>query len=260
MFESIDWKILWDISDPDEFPELFTLFILQVCCIGCPKKVPSSKKPNSNITKLSRKKRKIQKFLTNVEENPYAPEKQVASLKRKLALVHYDIRDAVNADLQLQAVNKMKTNPEYFFSYSKKFSKKKRNISMLFDQHNQACVQPEEIANIPQRQFTSVFSDPSKTDIPSATEIQTPEIPHLFTDDVLHSTPNDISMAIDEIDSSAASGPDEIPAILLKNCKHTLAIPIHLMWQESLSSGAVPAFYKNVSCFPSLQERKSCFS
>ena len=72
-------------------------------------------------------------------------------MQRKLALVHYDIRDAVNADLQfqeMQAVNKMKTNPKYFFSYSKKFSKKKRNISMLFDQHNQVCVQPEEIANI----------------------------------------------------------------------------------------------------------------
>ena len=44
LFKSIDWKILWDISDPDEFPELFTLVILQVCCIGCPKKFPSSKK------------------------------------------------------------------------------------------------------------------------------------------------------------------------------------------------------------------------
>ena len=107
------------------------------------------------------------------------------------------------------------------------------------------CVQPEEIANILQQQFTSVFIDPSKTDIPSATEFQTPEIPHLFTDGMLHFSPNDISMAIDEIYSSAASGPDEIPAILLKNCKHTLAISIHLMWQESLSSGAVPAFYKS---------------
>ena len=66
------------------------------------------------------------------------------------------------------------------------------------------CVQPEEIANILQQQFTSVFSDPSKIDIPSATEFQTPEIPHLFTDDMLHFSPNDISMAIDEIDSSEA--------------------------------------------------------
>ena len=157
------------------------------------------------------------------------------------------------ADLQfqeMQAVNKMKTNPKYFSSYSMKFSKKKRNISMLFDQHNQVCVQAEEIANILQQQFTSVFSDPSKTNIPSATKFQTPEIPHLFTDDMLHFSPNDISMAINEIDSYAASGPDEIPAILLKNCKHTMAIPIHLMWQESLSSGAVPTFYKTSHVSP----------
>ena len=94
------------------------------------------------------------------------------ALERKLLLAHANIHDAVNKDLQyreMQAVNKIHSNPKYFFSYAKKFSKQKHNISMLFDENKNIATCPKKIANILQRQFNSVFSDPSKTEIESAT-------------------------------------------------------------------------------------------
>ena len=53
-------------------------------------------------------------------------------------------------------------------------------------------------------------------------------------------TIDDIIAAIDKIDQNAASGPDEMPATLLKNCKNSIAIPIHLIWSHSLTNGYVP--------------------
>ena len=47
------------------------------------------------------------------------------SIKRKLALVSYDLKEAIanNADYQeLKAVKKIKTNPKFFYSYAKSFS------------------------------------------------------------------------------------------------------------------------------------------
>ena len=35
-----------------------------------------------------------------------------------------------------------------------------------------------------------------------------------------------------------------MPAKLLKNCKNSIAIPIHLIWSHSLANGYVPASYK----------------
>ena len=56
--------------------------------------------------------------------------------------------------------------------------------------------------------------------------------------------------AIDDVKPNAASGPDEIPVILLKNCKEALAEPIHRIWSASLASGTVPSFYKTSYVFP----------
>ncbi len=101
------------------------------------------------------------------------------------AFIHYDIRDAVHQERQYreeQAVSKVKTNPKYFYSYAKKFPKAKRSISMLFESDNNICHDPGRIANILQKQFTSVFSDPSATDL-SCDDIDVPHLRSPFTDE-----------------------------------------------------------------------------
>ena len=104
--------------------------------LGCPKKTPPSKKGNKGLRILARKKRKIQKALDKAEANPLSPESQLQSLRKKLALIHYSICDAIvdeNLFREEQAVGKIKTNPKYFYSYAKRYSKQKQSISMLFD-------------------------------------------------------------------------------------------------------------------------------
>ena len=120
---------------------------------------------------------------------------------------------------------------------------------MLFDENGEIIPNPNDIANLLQKQFLSVFSDPTKTTIDKAT-FPSPLIKHPLTDDILEFTNTDIIEAIDDVKPNAASGPDEIPVILLKNCKEALAEPIHLICSASLASGTVPSFYKTSYVFP----------
>ena len=246
MIESVDWESLWETSDQENFPELFTQTVLTVCKICCPRKIPPKSKPKSLVRVPSRKKRKLQTELHAAENDALCPEARLKSLRNKLALTHIEIRDAINKTLEhreAKAAEKVKTNPKYFYSYAKKFSKKKSNISMLFDEHHVTRTHPKEIADLLQKQFLSVFSNPSKTNI-NVANFSTPDIIHPFTEDKLEFSLSDVIDAIDEIKPGASSGPDEIPVSLLKNCKEAMAKPIHLIWSKSLASGEVSSFYK----------------
>ena len=114
MISSVDWTELWDLSENiDEFVELFTLTILQICEICCTKKVACRKKTNHLLNILNRKRRKLQSRLKSAEENPRCQTTQITSLQNKLALIHVDIRDAINSDLlyrEQQAVGKIREN------------------------------------------------------------------------------------------------------------------------------------------------------
>ena len=210
-------------------------------------KTPPSKKGNKALRILSRKKRKIQKALDKAEANPLSPESQLQSLRKKLALIHYSIRDAIvdeNLFKEEQAVGKIKTNPKYFYSYAKRYSKQKQSLSMLFDKDGNIHTKSKEIANILQDQFTSVFSNPLDTNLASA-EFSTPPVQHPFSDSNISFSETDIIEAIDEIKPYASPGPDEIPTVLLSNYKHAVAKPIYLIWSMSLKSGNVPSCYKS---------------
>ena len=136
MIASVKWAEILESCSKDDIPELFTETLLQVCQAGCPRKVPPKNKTSSSVRIPSRRKRNLQAQLNEAVNNPYSPLTHIESLKRKLALAHIDIRDAINQDLlyrEQQAVSKVKENPKYFYSYAKKFSKKKSNISLLYD-------------------------------------------------------------------------------------------------------------------------------
>ena len=94
-----------------------------------------------------------------------------------------------------------------------------------------------------------MFSDPSKTDISAAT-FKAPHISHPFTEDLLEFTISDVIEAIGEIKSSAAAGPDEVPAHLLRACKNSLAAPIHMFWSLSMEIEKVSQFYKDSNISP----------
>ena len=96
------------------------------------------------------------------------------------------------------------------------------------------------MANILQQQYVSVFSDPNSPDV------NYNDLP-LATDECLDNfsfTPTDIEDAIDEMAKHSSCGNDDIPAFILKECKHSLSYPIHKYWSESLISSQISPRYK----------------
>ena len=155
-----------------------------------------------------------------------------------------EIKEAIVHHLEQgerRAVEKIKANPKYFFSYAKSFSKVRQNISSLLNGNQELATDRKELANILQQQFSSVYSDPNCPDV-SAPTFTVPPVIRSDTEVVLRQ--DCIEEAISEIKLDSASGPDGIPAILLKRCAASLSLPIYLLWSESMSSGIVPSYYK----------------
>ena len=120
---------------------------------------------------------------------------------------------------------------------------------MVFDYDGEIQTDPKKIADILQQQFSSVFSDPNCPDVKDPV-FPPPEIskPSRFQEFVLKE--EDIISAIAKIPKDSTSGPDGIPAILLKNYAKELAYPIKLIWSESFHLGIVPQFYKDTCITP----------
>ena len=137
-----------------------------------------------------------------------------------------------------KAVNAIKENAKYFFSYAKRKSKVKTKIGPLLNKETKEMTNNStEMAEVLVNQYSSVFSKPSTE--PPEIEESTQAINNIAI------TPDEIIEAIEELRLNAASGPDGIPAILLKKCKTTLAETLSTFWNKCMEVGIIPASLKS---------------
>ena len=113
---------------------------------------------------------------------------------------------------------------------------------MLINKNDEVVTDSEEISNIFQEQFSSVFSDRCSPHVQSPS-FSHPSISNPMTDDGFNISKDDILSAIGELKSDSAAGPDGIPVVLLKKCAAELCQPLQLLWSESFQTGKVPSFY-----------------
>ena len=255
----VDWDDMSDLchdddADGNSFIELLRLTVLQVCAICSPKKlrdtVPNKAKTEHSRKRyiLNRKRRKLNAQLQALKScNPSSL--KIKQLEDQISLLHFDIKDSHNAENLHQeklAVSKVVTNPKFFFSYAKRFSKLKSNIGPLYNSDS-LTNNPSEMADILQKQYQSVFSNPAKQEkkLPDSTDSSSKSS---IAD--IEFSQEDIQNAIDEIDRDAATTENDIPALVLKECKSTLSYPICLIWKKSFDSGIVPSNMKIQSINP----------
>ena len=250
MLSDIDWNVLRGHCSFEEFPILFTDTLLQICQICVPQKKINSGRPKAFNALRRKKKRVLARYNALLSKDNSNPE-HVATIKSKLALICYDIKDEINKNLDQKealAVSRIKTNPKYFYSYAKSLSKIKSSISMLFSTDGTIINDPSKMADILQDQFTSVFSNPNDPNV-KPPDFESPPI-EATNGLEFYISDEHIIAAINNISSNAASGPDGIPAVLLKSCPRELCTPIKLIWAESFAKGDIPSFYKQACISP----------
>ena len=246
----VDWDALYELCNNDpggnEFVELTRLTVLQACLLNSPKKLPNqnSGKPKTEHSRnrfvLNRKRRKLTAQLAALESrNPSSP--KIRTIQDEIDLIHFHIKETYNAEHLRQekiAVTKIIENPKFFFSYAKRFAKQKSNIGPLL-KDDILSNDPLEMANILQQQYKSVFSDPSST-----AKIVPEESPTSASLDDIPFTTSDIEDAIDEINRNSSTTDNDIPTVVLKECKSNLSYPIFLIWQSSFQSEVIPSDLK----------------
>lgn len=251
----VDWNELRDLCSPDDddddgssFAELVRLTTLQVCYEHTPRKIQPQADKKLTISKdrriLYRKKRKLKARLAClISQNPDST--CIPSIREEINLTAYGIQQQIQSELyqrEQKAVSCVKSNPRYFFSYAKRFSKLKSNIGPLRAKDTGALTRdPKQMAECLQDQYASVFSDPNA-------ETKKDTTLNLTATDSTTSTfqfsLEDIIEAINEMDENSATSDGDIPARIIKACKGSLAQALLLIWRPSLKTGTIPQVYK----------------
>ena len=250
--QSVNWDELKAICPEQEFPELFRLTVLQICEIHVPIKTDKKHyKPLNKFVKertiLNRKRRRFNARLQaakSIEHNKH----NITKIEEELSEVIVKIKDCIKNEKledERRAIDTIRENPKYFYSYSKKHSKKKSTVGPLIDKDNKLHQDPKQMANMLQDQYSSVFSDPdSKTnhccDHTSLNSIL----------DDIDFTCEDITAAIKEIGEFSAGGTNDIPSFILKNCAEELSYPIMLIWKDSMNSSYISPSFKAQTITP----------
>jgi hypothetical protein len=192
---------------------------------------------------LMRKRRKITLKLKNAQSS-VTKEK----LERKLTNIELALQNSHQNSMSMQemkAINAIKTNPKYFYSYAKKFSKTKSKIGPLLDENNEYTSSSKKMADILSKQYQSVFSEP----MPQSIYTNAANVTNNLIEDI-NFDEEDIINAIDEFSTNSSSGPDGLATILLKKCKRSVSKPLFLLWRSCLDEGITPEMLKIAHIIP----------
>ena len=253
-FEKTDWsEVLGDPEHTDT--EQMMQNLIQKCAKESQNFIPERKTTEKRKTsRIPRVRRNLMRRRTKVNKKLSTP--VTPSQKEKLTNELIDIErnlqnsyKAENSEMEQKAVEAIKKNSKYFFSYARKFSKVTVGIGPLIDAAATIVSCPLKMAEMLKEQYSKVFSTPKEP-------LQQPQ--QIFTDQNWNEpelsdfdfSVDDLIEAISEISPTAAAGPDRFPAVLLKKCKEELAKPLYIIWRQSLDTGQVPQILKTAHIIP----------
>ena len=207
-----------------------------------------SKVPKHRRAMMRKRTRLKKRYLSTKSENSRQNLFQkLITIEKDLQKSHSDQRDYD----EKRAIEKIKTNPKFFYSIAKKFSKVKIGVGPLLNTAKTLIAAPLAMAEILSEQYSSVFSTPSQQNL-SPSHIfpdEDVEDPQPCIQDIAFNS-DQLAEAMNELSTNAAPGPDGFPSILLKKCRFALAPPLSVIWQQSLVDGEIPAVCKSATITP----------
>ena len=231
-----DWEEILRDKQPTEI-----LDILYEKLLNCTESnVPLRQQPKNN--QLSRSQRE-RNNLTRKRRRINKQYQKATSVGKKTKLYN----ELINIEIKLQklannsaqykekkACEAIQSNSKFFFSYANQKRKVKTSIGPLLNKATKnMTTDSKEMAELLADQYDSVFSKPSPEP-----QFLNPNVSQTIQE--INITPEEIIDAIKELRPSSASGPDGVPAILLRNCSTELALPLSILWREIFRSSNIP--------------------
>ena len=123
----------------------------------------------------------------------------------------------------------------------------KQTIGPLKGTNNDLISEDQEIAEILNTYFCSVFTEEINEEIPQ---------PHIFLEDqnkflsAILISEEDVTQAIDKLKVNKSPGPESIYPRVLKECKNNLVKPLVYIFNKSLETGEIPNEFKLANVTP----------
>ena len=136
------------------------------------------------------------------------------------------------------AIDRIKSDPNYFFQICKKFSKTGTEIGPLQDSHGDLVNDIKLMSDLLLNQFSSVFT------IPSANHVISDVTSFFYADEhsnlnlkpkltTINFTKEDVESAIKSLKINSAPGPDGMTGELLMNCASVISGPLSALFTKS---------------------------
>ena len=246
----VNWEQKYTtITDPVDKLDKYAKICESIAVKHTPKKKIAKLAGKSKIPRdrkiLMRRRRKVVNQLAK-HQTPTLRRK----LSRELIEIEMKLQDSFilyNTIQENKAIESIKRNPKYFFTYVKKFSKNKPSVGPLLNADKQFVVDNKAMADILSEQYSSVFSTLHSVPVNPDEIFNSTNESHLLD---FEFSPEDIIKSIDDISSNAAAGPDGFPAIFLKQCKQEIAIPLYNIWREYLDLSITPSSSRTSNIVP----------
>jgi len=262
--EDVDWhKLNNELSQHNwegEFKGLDSTSMLNkflsVCLSIAKNHVPLKKKVIGNLrqpNRIPKDRRKLMRTRTRIKRQVLRAksDSKTQALTRRLIEIEKKIQSSQLQQAEYEeskAVENIKRNPKFFFSYAKRFSKIKIGIGPLINSAKTLLTSAKQMSELLSEQYRSVFS------IPKHPQLRPNELfPDEPAQESIHNicfSDEDMSSAMNELSNNSAAGPDGFPSILLKSCRQALAPPLANIWRNSMNEGSIPKLCKTANIVP----------
>ena len=236
-FKSIDWNEKFENKTATGMWTEFTTLLEDIQKKHVPLKLRrSNNRPiwmSQGLLKLIRKKRRtykrFKKYPTQENENLYNTCEREVRRQTKQAKKKFERNIA-------KSRNK---SEKKFNSYIKSQTKTKSQVGPLKDDLNNITGNDQEMCEILNNYFVSVFTNEDCENIPIANQTQyRTEIDNIIF------TNNRVAKKIERLKNGSAPGNDKISVFLLKSLKSEISYPLRLIYEKSMNTSDVPTGWK----------------
>lgn len=256
LLSETNWDELFKDKSNTEIILIFSSKLYEALDLFCPRYKNLPGRASHNIPRdrriLFRQRKRKMKILQSLSPSTVRARRistEILEIEQRLK----SSLEAENHTEENKAVQNIKANPKFFYSFANKHQKVKSGIGPL-KVDGQFITSPDDISECLSTQYSSVYSTPDPRhkieDPASFFDLSNNDLPTLQDIDFSEEM---IEKAIDSLSANSAAGPDHIAALLIKTCKKELKRPIYLLWRQSLSYNDIASIFKHAITHPALK-------
>ena len=134
------------------------------------------------------------------------------------------------------------TNPKKFWNYVNQNLRVKPGIPMLQQRDGSFTDNDNDVANLLNDYFCSVFTSEDLSTIPTL-----PPRNFKSTLSDIQLTPDDVLLQLQRLQPHKSAGPDQCHPCVLYNVRHSIITPITLIFDQSLKEGCLPGSWREAT-------------